>query len=503
MTNAFAGFFHLISFVCAALFLTSLATPGVATAQNEAVLVLDHSNSMWGRIEREPKVSLMRNAIGAILHEKSGKLELGVIAYGTQKKKSCETIETLKPLGAIDPAADAKAINAANPKGTAPVAASLTEAAKLFKTETGARSVILVTDSTDDCEADTCAVAESLKAQSPQSVVHVVAFDAKITETLQDLACISENTGGLFQTAQNAAELNDALRKSLQLAEDGLTEDPDGRTIPILAPSQPGPEGEAFTSNEPGTLLLSAILAKGTPELNNGLVWRIYDGTVQQDGSYKLLQRFETARSTVSLKPGQYLINAAYGQANLTKRVTVWPEKRQDDVFNLNAGGLRLYATLAQQPLISEQSLSFDVLSEDTDQFGNRRKVISGAKPGVVLRLNSGNYRVESVYGDANAIMEVDVSVEPGKLTEATIDHQAGKVTFRLVEKPGGEAMANSTWQIFASDGQLVKRSGGAFPSHVLAAGSYDVRVKHGEKEFAAKFSVDAGDKKQVEVVMP
>ena len=359
MTKAFAGFTYLLSAICAAFFLTSLATPGTAAAQNEAVLILDHSNSMWGRIEREPKVSLMRNVIGAILHEKkSGKLELGVIAYGTQKKKSCETIETLKPLGAIDPAADAKAINAPNPKGTAAVAASLTEAAKLFTTESGARSVILVTDSTDDCEADPCAVAENLKAQSPQSVVHVVAFDAKSTETLQDLACISENTGGLFQTAQNAAELNDALRKSLQLAEDGLTEDPDGRPIPILAPPQAGPESEAFTSNEPGTLLLSAILAKGTPELTNGLIWRIYDGTVQQDGSYKLLHRFDTARTTVSLKPGQYLINAAYGQANLTKRVTVWPEKRQDDVFNLNAGGLRLYATLAQ-PAFDFRTISF------------------------------------------------------------------------------------------------------------------------------------------------
>jgi hypothetical protein len=48
-----------------------------------------------------------------------------------------------------------------------------------------------------------------------------------------------------------------------------------------------------------------------------------------------------------------------------------------------------------------------------------------------------------------------------------------------------------------------VKRSGGAFPSHVLAAGSYEVRVAHGAQEYAAKFAVEAGEKKQVEVVMP
>ena len=132
---------------------------------------------------------------------------------------------------------------------------------------------------------------------------------------------------------------------------------------------------------------------------------------------------------------GEYLINAAYGRANVTKRLTVWPDKPLDDIFNLNAGGLRLYATLAKQPLLSEHSLTFDVYSDETDQFGNRRKVIAGAKPGVVMRLNGGTYRVESTYGDSNAVIEADVTVEPGKLTEATIDHQAGKVTFRLVQQ--------------------------------------------------------------------
>jgi hypothetical protein len=119
------------------------------------------------------------------------------------------------------------------------------------------------------------------------------------------------------------------------------------------------------------------------------------------------------------------------------------------------------------------------------------------------MRLNSGTYRVHSVYGDSNAVIEADVTVEPGKLTEATIDHQAGKITFKLVQKAGGEAMADTIWNIYASDGQLVKRSGGAFPSHVLAVGSYQLKVEHAGREIAATFAVEPGDRKQVEVVMP
>lgn len=480
--------------------------PGPAMAQNEAVLILDNSGSMWARMDGTPKVSLVRDAVGSLLKEAVGKLDLGILTYGTQKSKDCDATETLKPLGAIDPAADAKAVDGANPKGSAPVAASLTAASQLFKTQTGVRSIILLSDSTDDCKADPCAVAEQLKSQSPLTVVHVIGFDEKSGEELQDLACVSEQTGGVFKTAQNADELNEALRKAFQLAEMGMTENDEGRPLPILAPPQAGsgPGGDSgLTSNEPGTLVLSAMLAKDGQTLSSGLTWRIFDGQVLQDGSYKLLHRFPQPQTSVKLPPGDYLVNAAYGRANLTKRLTVWPGKRQEDVFNLNAGGLRLYATLAQQPLLSEQALSFDVFSEESDQFGNRRRVVAGAKSGVVLRLNSGNYRVESIYGDANAILQVDVTVEPGKLTEATLDHQAGKVNFRLVEKAGGEALADTIWQIYSDNGQLVKRSGGAFPSHVLAAGSYEVRVAHGAQEYAAKFAVEAGEKKQVEVVKP
>ncbi|NJM35330.1 MAG: hypothetical protein HC850_12165 [Rhodomicrobium sp.] len=479
------------------------ATP--AFAQNQAVLILDHSNGMTAKIEGTAKVTAMRNTLGPLLHEQAGKLDLGVVAFGAQKAKSCEAIETLKAVAPIDPAKDAKTIDSANPKGSSPIAASLKAANGLFKTQTGGRALILVTGSADDCGADICAVAKDIKAQTPLTVIHIVAFGEEIDEKMEALSCAAEETSGVFTTAQSAEELDGALRKAFDLAAAGMSEDKEGQPVPAFQPLIGGvgaPGGQPATSNEPGTLILSAILAKDTPPLNSGLTWRIYDGRVLDDGSYRLLHRLQEPRPALKLTPGDYLVNAAYGRANLTKRLTVWPDKQLDDIFNLNAGGLRLYATLAGQPLFNEQSLVFDVFSEETDQFGNRRKVIAGAKAGVVMRLNGGAYRIESTYGDANAIMEADVTVEPGKLTEATIDHQAGKVTFRLVEKQGGEALADTIWQIF-SDGQLVKRSGGAFPSHVLAAGSYEVRVEHSGQEFAAKFSVGAGDKKQVEVVMP
>jgi hypothetical protein len=485
-----------------------LGTASLAEAQNEAVLVLDHSGSMLNRLDGKQKIAAVKDAAGEVIGGQAGKLNLAILAFGTQKSKGCEATETLKALGAIDAQKDGKIASEVHPKGAASISNALKSANELFKTDNGARTIILVSDSKEECKGDPCALAAELKEKSPQTTIHVIAYDDKAEDNQLGLACVAEKTGGLYQPAANAGDLNDALIKAFDLASLGMTEDEAGEAVPVLPEEQvqqplAPPSGAAFSSNEPGTLLLTAVLAKNTSPLNSGLIWRVYDGQVQTDGSYKLLHRFDQAKTTLNVPPGDYLINASYGRANLTKRITVWPAKQQEEVFDLNAGGLRLYATLAQQPLISDQALSFNVYSDESDQFGNRRKVVTGAKSGVVLRLNSGNYRIESSYGDANSIMEADVKVEPGKMTESTIDHQAGKVTFRLVEKPGGEALADTIWRIYASDGQLVKKSGGAFPTHVLAAGSYSIRVEHGQQEYGHSFAVSAGEKKQVEVVKP
>ncbi len=506
--NRTTGAFHTNAWACAAAALIWVAAASAtarAQSENEAVLLLDHSGSMWAQIEGAPKVSIMRDAVDAMLREHSGRLDLGVIAYGAQKTKNCESIDTLKPVGAIDADADAKAIASVRPNGTAAIAASLAAADKLFETEAGGRSIILISDSTDDCKADPCAAAETLKTQSPNTVAHVIAFSEQDLEPLQALSCVAEKTGGTFQTAASAGELNEAVRKAFELASLGLPGDVLAQPFGELAgeDGQAAGPGSAFLSDDPGTLVLSAVLAQSAAPLTSGLIWRVYGIEVEEDGSYKLLHRFEDSQIAVTLPPGEYLVNASYGQAHVTKRVTVWPGRRVEDTLNLQAGGLRLYATLANEPLIAENALRFDVFSEETDQFGNKRRVIAGAKSGVVLRLNSGTYRVLSRYGDANSVMEVDVAVEPGKLTEATIDHQAGKVTFRLVERQGGEALADTIWHIYSGNGELVRKSGGAFPTHVLAAGDYSVRVEHGGREFVAKFAVGVGDKQQVEVIKP
>ena len=150
---------------------------------------------------------------------------------------------------------------------------------------------------------------------------------------------------------------------------------------------------------------------------------------------------------------------------------------------------------------ISDRAVIYDIYSDERDQYGQRTKVMSAAKPGVVLRLNAGIYNIVGTYGDANAVVRADVTVEAGKLTEATLLHAASKVTFKLVARAGGDAIADTQWTISNAQGETVKESVGALPTHIFAPGTYTVSARTAGEVFQRQFAVRAGEAVQVEVV--
>ena len=118
-----------------------------------------------------------------------------------------------------------------------------------------------------------------------------------------------------------------------------------------------------------------------------------------------------------------------------------------------------------------------------------------------MLRLNAGIYNIVGTYGDANAVVRADVTVEAGKLTEATLVHAAAKVTFKLVARAGGDAIADTQWTIANAQGETVKESVGALPTHIFAPGTYTVSARNAGEVFQRQFAVQAGDAVQVEVM--
>ena len=267
------------------------------------------------------------------------------------------------------------------------------------------------------------------------------------------------------------------------------------------APPRTAPTAQA-ASALPVPVTFKALLTEAGPKVTSGLTWRVFSLEPAPNGARKLISTHREPNPTAALLPGDYLVNAAYGLSNLTKKIKVESGQSLDETFVLNTGGLKLGAVLANGQPVPQTSVHFDILSDEEDQFGNRRKVLGDAKPGVAIRLNAGAYHIVSLYGRANASVRADVTVEPGKITEATIKHAAAAVTFRLVQKPGGEALADTKWSILTPTGDVVKEIAGALPTHILAAGEYAIVADRNGESYTSKFNVTTGEAKQIEVVM-
>lgn len=274
-----------------------------------------------------------------------------------------------------------------------------------------------------------------------------------------------------------------------------------GPTLPTNTTVVPRASGADGTAPTGGQVNLVALLTVDGQRIDQGLVWRVYASTRSPRAHAKLLMTRREPSPTVELEPGEYIVNAAFGRADITRKIVVTPGSISSEKFVLNAGGLKVKVLVdgAEPPL---NTVAYDILSSERDQSDNRVRVLADAKPNVINRLNAGIYRIVSRYGDGNAKVEADVTVEAGKLTEATVSHSAARVTFKLVTRLGGEALPDTQWSVQTQDGQLVIRSVGALPTHILAPGAYSVTAKSHSGVYKRDFTLADGDVAQVEVLM-
>ena len=502
---------------------------------------------MNNKIAGASKIATIKTELGAALGLYAGRLTFGLVALGHRKASNCADSEVLAKPGELTFATQSKLFDKIKPKGQAPIAAALSDAAKA-QIQDRSLDIVLIADGGDTCDADICSTAVAMKEKSKALRIHVVGFSAKSDE-LKPLACVAGVTGGTFVAATNASELKQGLGTVLDAVANPSAEAPQvaaaeqspappalgalppgvASALPMImeTPQQPAaappeaepapqaaapqaePAGETASETAvlksaaappgetpshvsdappvrkvqsvaiapppppqaalptpppqaalapplpmpapkpaqtvaaqvqlPVPVTFKALVTEQGPNLQAGLTWRVFTSKSSPDGQgYQLLSTHREAMPTAALLPGEYLVNAAYGLSNLTKKIKVESGRSLEETFVLNTGGLKLTAALANGEGAPEGAVKFDILSDEEDQRGNRHMILHNAKPGLVVRLNAGAYRVESLYGDANAVVRADVTVEPGKITEATIkqtgceDHfQAGAVAGR------------------------------------------------------------------------
>jgi hypothetical protein len=323
------------------------------------------------------------------------------------------------------------------------------------------------------------------------------------------LAAPSASAKSASQPAAAAAGATDESGSAPDLGSDiegsdfdnGNVTDPgaSGDLIDQVAPNAPDPGPPRDV--RPGSFTLEARLTADGPSLKDGVAWRIFGDKPGADGSLPLLGQASGGVIFVRLDPGTYYIHAAFGRAGLARKIEV-KEQTGGAVFVLNAGGMRLLAVNGSDTPLAASDVTFDIYAPDQSGAGDRFLLMQNTPPGKVIGLTAGTYHVVSHYGDANAIVRADIKVDAGKLTEATVYQKAARLTLKLVEVHGGEAIANTEWAVVTPDGDNVVESVGAFPSVVLAAGSYKAIAQHEGKRYETDFTVQPGINRDVEVLL-
>lgn len=268
-----------------------------------------------------------------------------------------------------------------------------------------------------------------------------------------------------------------------------------GRVLLLLAIVWAGPVAAQQSAYN---LDLEARLIEGGEPLSSGVIWRIFDPRPDASGALPLVIETPQGGSTrIRLRAGDYLVHAAFGRAGATKRVTITNSDRREALV-LNAGGLILDSVVGEGQSLPASLLAFEILQEN--DAGDLLTVIPRVGKDSIVPLSAGTYHVVSRYGDVNAIVRADIVVEAGKVTRAVMRHIGAEVTLKLVSEIGGEAIANTNWTVTTQDGITVHESIGAFPSIVLAAGSYTAIAKHQDRIYSRDFTVEPGIERDIEV---
>ena len=282
-----------------------------------------------------------------------------------------------------------------------------------------------------------------------------------------------------------------------------------------IAAQAEAPQPLAISPAQRGQVLLSlsAVLGGTQKPMTSGLRWRVFKEAAETDGSHLLVAESGEAAPALIMADGQYIVHAAVGLASTTKRIVVNGSNVSDKLV-INAGGLSIIGVLGDKPIPANRlKLAIYVPERGNSEA---KLVFADAKAGEIVALPEGTYHIVSTYLDTvgigaldgpdasnitNSIVAADLKVISGKLVTASLRHRAALLTLKLVNQPGGEAIANTSFTVLTPGGDVIRELIGAFPSLVLAEGEYAAIARNNGKTWQAAFKVESTLDRDVEIV--
>ena len=232
----------------------------------------------------------------------------------------------------------------------------------------------------------------------------------------------------------------------------------------------------------------------------------MFDARADADGVHALVAESSQALPAFSLADGDYIVHVACGLASATRQITVSGAPVIERV-PMRAGALKISGVLGDAPIPPAR---LDILVYLPDHNDPEAKlIIPHLKANEPECLPEGAYHIVEKLMDVqpgsstptNSTIYADLRVQAGKLTSGVLRHRAATMTLKLVNNPGGEALANTSFSILTPGGDVIREMFGAFPSMVLAEGEYVAIARHDNKTYQATFKVVSNQDRDVEVM--
>jgi Ca-activated chloride channel family protein len=136
------------------------------------LFVFDASFSMVGKWQSDLKINIAQKILSEILDslKTAQNVEIGLRVYGHQKhfqpQQDCNDTKLEVPIGKNNIEKIQQKLKTLVPKGTTPIALTLSECANDFSPCENCRNIIiLITDGIEECNGDPCAVSQALQKQ--------------------------------------------------------------------------------------------------------------------------------------------------------------------------------------------------------------------------------------------------------------------------------------------------------------------------------------------------
>ncbi len=206
------------------LYAGAFITPAHAEADRSIALILDASGSMKAALpDGKTRMEAAKTAVADFVSTLKSDTRLSFWAYGHQSataKKDCKDTALLTNFDAVsaNKTAIVEQARRLQPLGYTPITYAITQAAENLGTEeSAARTVVLVSDGKETCQADPCAAAKALAEADAKLVIHTVGVGVD-SVTRSQLQCIARVARGSYFDANSASDLSSALSKAADAA---------------------------------------------------------------------------------------------------------------------------------------------------------------------------------------------------------------------------------------------------------------------------------------------